>query len=147
MHQPTLSGTISTVLRRHLWLRPLIALAVLASVGWVMRAKVEATLKANLRSVLQTTLLTEQTALRNWMLMQRNQAESAAADHQIATMIRSLIKDAGPQATSLELLQLPQSSELRRELAPVLETHEFSGFVVVDLSGRVVTSYRNELVG
>lgn len=147
MHQPTLSGTISTVLRRHLWLPPLIALAVLASVGWVMRAKVEATLKANLRSVLQTTLLTEQTALRNWMLMQRNQAESAAADHQIATMIRSLIKDAGPQATSLELLQLPQTSELRRELAPVLETSEFSGFVVVDLSGRVVTSYRNELVG
>lgn len=147
MDHPSLTGTVSVAWRRHLWLRPLMTLVVLAAVGWVMRAKVEATLKANLRSVLQTTLQTEQEALHLWLRTQRNQVESAAADHQIAAAICSLIASAPPQATLLELLNLPQSSELRRELDPVVAAQQYSGFVVIEASGRVVAADRGELVG
>jgi len=45
------------------------------------------------------------------------------------------------------LLNLPQSSELRRELEPVLKAEHYKGFVVVEPTGRIVASYRNELVG
>ncbi|MBC7820670.1 MAG: serine/threonine protein kinase [Planctomycetaceae bacterium] len=146
-HSSKVAATISDVWRRHIWLRPLIVLVVLASVGWVMRGKVESTLKANLRSVLQTTLQTEQTALRNWMRMQRNQAEFAAADEHISGTIRTLIANAPPQATSLELLNLSQSAQLRRELDPVLTAQKYNGFIVVEPSGRIVAAFRNELVG
>ncbi|MCX7419136.1 MAG: serine/threonine protein kinase [Planctomycetia bacterium] len=139
--------TISDVWRRHIWLRPLMVLVVLASVGWVMRAKVEATLKTNLRSVLQTTLKTQQTALRTWMRMQRTQAEFAAADANISGTIRTLIANAPPQATSLELLNLPQTDQLRRELDPVLTAQKYNGFIVVEPSGRIVAAYCIELVG
>lgn len=139
--------TLSTVWRRHVWVRPLIVLAVLAAVGWWLRANVEATMKANLRSVLQTTLQSEREAVRNWVRMQRNQAESAAADEQIAATIRSLVASAQPNMAALELFNLPQSVELRRELDPLLAAQEYNGFVVVEPSGRVVASYRSELIG
>lgn len=141
------SLTISTVWRRHIWLRPLIVLIVLAGVGWVMRAKVEATLKANLQSVLETTLQAEWTALRNWSRMQLAQAEFAASDVEIARTIRSLMTQAKPDSAALELFNLPESAELRRELDPVLQAHGYNGYVVVEPSGRVVASYRSELVG
>ncbi len=147
MDHPSLTGTVSVAWRRHVWLRPLLTLVVLATVGWLMRAKVETTLKANLRSVLLTTLQTEQEALRLWLRTQRNQAESAAMNQQIAAAIRSLIANVSPQATSLDLLNLPQTSELRRELDPVLAAQQYNGFVLVEPSGRIVAAYRNELVG
>lgn len=147
MNPPRVSLTFNTIWRRHIWLRPLMVLVVLASVGWILRAKVEATLKANLRSVLQTTLRTEHAALRTWMQMQRNQAESAAADEQIARTISSLVNDAKPAAAALELFSLPQAMQLRRELDPVLTAHDYNGYVVVVPSGRVVAAYRSELVG
>lgn len=146
MDRLSLSGTVSTIWHRHIWLRPLIVLVVLASVGWVMRSKVEATLKANLQSVLETTLQAERTALGNWMRMHRNQAESAAADAQIAQTIRALEKIATPQASALELFNLPESKELRSELEPILTSHGYNGFVVVERTGRVIASYRSELL-
>lgn len=147
MDRPSLSGTVSNVWRRHIWLRPLIVLVVLASVGWVMRAKVAATLNAQLRSVLETTLQTECEALRLWQRTQRNQAEFAAADDRIAATVRALVAKAPHQATALELLNLPQAEQLRRELDPVLTAHKFNGYWVVDPNGRIVAAYRNELVG
>ena len=45
-HSSKVAANVSDVWRRHIWLRPLIVLMVLASVGWIMRAKVEATLEA-----------------------------------------------------------------------------------------------------
>lgn len=146
-HSSKVAATVSDVWRRHIWLRPLIVLVVLASVGWVMRAKVEATLKANLRSVLLTTAQTEETALRNWMRMQRNQAESAATDAEIAQTIRALVKEAKPETAALELFNLPPAKELRAELDPVLSAHGYNGYVVVAPNGRVVAAYRSELVG
>lgn len=141
------AATVSDVWRRHVWLRPLMTLLVLAAVGWVMRAKVEATLKANLRSVLLTTLRTEHEALRLWLGTQRSHAESAVADDQIATAIRSLVANARPETTPVELMNLPQASDLPRELNPLLTAHQFSGFVVIDRSGRIVSAYSHELVG
>ncbi len=149
MNPPTRSAkvTITNIWRRHIWLRPLIVLVVLAAVGWVLRLNVEATLKESLRSVLQMTLETEHEALRIWMRAQRSQAESAAADIQIAAAIRSLVTNAKPDATSLELLNQPQAAELRREIDPLLTAQGYNGFIVVNRDGRIVNSYRNELVG
>lgn len=147
MNQPSLSGTVASVWRRHLWLRPLLTLLVLAAVGWVMRARVEATLKTSLQSVLLTTLQTEHEALQLWLRTERNQAESLAADLQVAAAIRSLLANAAPMAKPSDLLNLPQVADLRREIDPVLAAHHYNGFVIIDRTGRIAASDHAELIG
>jgi len=133
------------------WCRPCLA-ATTDCVGrlgerrWVMRAKVEATLRRsavrfadNVADRVRSAAIVDALAA--------GEAESAAGDNQITAAIRSLVANAKPEATSLELLNLPQSSELRRELEPVLKAEHYKGFVVVEPTGRIVASYRNELVG
>lgn len=139
--------TISSFWRRHVWVRPLMVLVVLAVVGGLLRMKVEASLQANLRSVLQTTLQAEREAVRNWVRMQQNIAASAMANQQIAATIQSLLADAKPNATTLELLNLPQAAELRRALDPQLVIHKYNGFVILEKSGRIVASNHDQLVG
>ncbi len=139
--------TISSFWRRHVWVRPLMVLAVLVVVGWQLRASVKAALRENLESVLLTTLKTERVAVQNWGRMQQSQAESALANKQITALIRLLVANAKPDATSLELLNLPQAAELGRELGPLLKTHDYKGYVVLENSGRIVASNHNELAG
>lgn len=141
------AATATDVLRRHIWLRPLIILLVMAAIGWWLRSKVETSLRENLHSVLETTLLAQRLAVQNWIRMQLNQSESAAGDAQIAATIGTLVDQAKPEVSALELFNLPSAQELRRELNPILDAHEYNGYVVVIPSGRVVASYRSELVG
>ena len=138
--------TISSFWRRHVWVRPLMVLAVLAVVGWLLRMKVEASLQANLRSVLQTTLQAEEAAVRNWVRMQQNQATSAATNEQIKELIRLLVAGSKPGATQLELLNLSQAAELGRALDPLLTAHHYKGYVILQKSGRIVASNHSELV-
>ena len=139
--------TISSFWRRHVWVRPLMVLAVLAVVGWLLRMKVEESLQTNLRSVLQTTLQAEKAAVRNWVRMQQNIAASAMANEQVAATIHSLLADAHPDATTLELLNLSQAAELRRVLNPQVKAHKYDGFVILEKSGRIAASNRDQLVG
>ena len=146
-HSSKVAASVFNVWRRHIWLRPLIILVTLASVGWAMREKVESALKANLRSVLETTLATEETALRNWMRIQRNQAEFAATDARVLKTIQALIAGLPENATSLQILNLPQTAELREQLAPIQKSQKYDGILVVEPSGRVLAATRDELVG
>ena len=139
--------TISSFWRRHVWVRPLMVLAVLAVVGWLLRMKVEESLQTNLRSVLQTTLQAEKAAVQNWVRMQQNIAASAMTNEQIAATIQSLLANAHPDATTLELLNLPQAAELRRLLKPQVDTHKYNGFVILEKSGRIAASNHDQLVG
>ena len=125
----------------------MMVLAVLAVVGWLLRMKVEESLQTNLRSVLQTTLQAEKAAVRNWVRMQQNIAASAMANEQVAATIHCLLADAHPDATTLELLNLSQAAELRRVLNPQVKAHKYDGFVILEKSGRIAASNRDQLVG
>jgi serine/threonine protein kinase len=121
-------------------------LAFLAVVGWLLRMKLEESLHANLKSVLQTTLHAEREAVRNWTRMQQNIA-SAMVTSQLEETIRSLLANATPNATTLELLSLPQAAELRRVLSPQVEAHKYNGYVIMEKSGRITASNHDRLVG
>jgi tRNA A-37 threonylcarbamoyl transferase component Bud32 len=103
-------------------------------------------LKENLQSVLLTTLQTERAALRSWIKMQRNQAESVAVDAQVAAAIRTLFAAAKPELSANELQAL-ETDGLTKELMPYLEAHDYHGAVIADRSGRIVYSIRKEVVG
>src|SRR5262245_22827265 len=70
-------------LKAAIWIRPLIALLILAAMGWFLRKAIEDVIRDELASELQTLLETDVTALRIWMETQEANAIAAAGDRQV----------------------------------------------------------------
>ncbi len=133
---------------RQLWLRPLFAILLLSGLGWWVGNAVERTLREELESALQAVLNADVAALQIWMHSQEAIAISTAHAPQISRLAAELSALGDRDGvTQLELLQAPQLAELRRELAPALEAHDWNGFIVVSPQLKVVASYRNDAVG
>jgi nitrate reductase NapE component len=64
-------------LQKQLWIWPIIAVVLLAAIGFGIRSAIERTMKENLRSELQTLLSVEQSMLETWLKVQEANAESA----------------------------------------------------------------------
>lgn len=138
----------SLLMKKQLWIWPIIAAVLLGSIGWVLRGWIETSLKTDLRSELQTILAADVKALELWMRAQEATAVSVAGDLHVIELSEKLLAAASrPDAKQLDLLQLPELELLRAELEPVLAAHDFNGWVVVDSTPRVVASKRNETVG
>ena len=135
-------------LKQRLWTFPIIAVAILALIGWGMRHAIETTMKENLKSGLQTLLNVETAMLETWLKIQASNAESEANSVHFREMYVRLQAD-------LESQDLPKdpakSSELQKELkkmlAPMMSSHGFSGYIVVDKSMRILGALTDELVG
>src|SRR5437868_4399210 len=71
------------ILKKQLWIWPIIAVVVLATVGFGVRVAIERTMKESLRSELDALLTVEKAMLENWLKVQESSAESLANDQQI----------------------------------------------------------------
>ena len=135
-------------LKSAIWLRPLMAVAILAGIGWFLRAAIEDVIREELASELQTLLDTDVKALTIWMEMQEDNASAAAGDLQVIALSGKLIQaGAQPGADQLSLLQMPEMEALRDELQPTMKARGYLGFIVVNPGGTIVASGRNENVG
>ncbi len=135
-----------TFLKKQIWIWPVIAIVGLATVGYTVRAAVESTMKANLSSQLQTLLDVDVAALETWINQQLANAEALAQDTEIR---QTAILLAGDELLAAEttLLQAPSHKQLRRELAPAMSTHDYSGYLLFDQAHRVVSAFSSELIG
>ncbi|MFN0051416.1 MAG: serine/threonine protein kinase [Planctomycetales bacterium] len=134
--------------RRHLWIWPVTAAIVLAALGWFLHATIESRMKTDLASQLQTLLDADVKALELWLRSQEVTATAVANDHHVQQHAERLVElgDAH-QDSALPLLQSPEMSELRQELAPVIEANKYKGWILVSPALRIVASQRNEQVG
>jgi hypothetical protein len=134
-------------LKRALWVWPIVIALLLGTVGWFLRGAIEYQLQSGLASELQTILQADVTALKLWISSQISVAVSAANDAHVMTLSQQLLNQAArPETTQLELLQAPQLKDLRDELTPLTEAHDYIGFVLVDPTLRTIASDRNELI-
>ncbi|MFM7831211.1 MAG: serine/threonine protein kinase, partial [Planctomycetaceae bacterium] len=78
-------------LRRNLWIWPIIAVVVLAGVGYLVRAAIESTMRDNLRSSLQTLLDVEVAMLQTWFQVQESNVQSAANSSEVRQITQVLI--------------------------------------------------------
>ena len=78
----TISRT-GLLLKKQLWIWPIIAVVLLAVIGYGIRAAIERTMKASLQSELQTLLNIERSMLETWLKVQESNAESLANDQQV----------------------------------------------------------------
>lgn len=133
-------------LKKQLWIWPVIAVVVLAIVGYAVRAAVESTMKANLATELQTLLAVDVAALETWLDQQLSIVGAEAQDADVRKTVLELT-DEETQPAGPALVQSPLHKQLRRELSPTLLTHDFAGYLLFDQSQRVVSASNDELIG
>ena len=154
----TISRT-GLLLKKQLWIWPIIAVVLLAIIGWVMSSAIEQTMKENLRSQLQTLLSVEQSMVETWLQVQEANAESLANDQQIRAIVTEILAASqstltdqvpppGPASTTIPPASLTTlHSRLAEELGPGMTSHQFVTYFVADKQQKILSATNPEFVG
>ncbi len=155
----TISRT-SLILRKQLWIWPIIAVILLAGIGYGIRLAIERTMQRTLSSQLETLLHVETSMLETWLAVQESNASSLANDQQVRDVVAKLldfgeasdalpgeiaVEPGHPLGRSRELLSL--NAQLGKELGPGMSSHSFVSYFLVDKHFHVLASSNPELLG
>jgi tRNA A-37 threonylcarbamoyl transferase component Bud32 len=140
------------LLKRQLWIWPIVAVILLGAVGYGIRLAIERTMRASLQSQLQTLLDIERSMVETWMKVQESNAESLANGQHVRELAAEILAanqpllDATPQsAPPPNLLVLRE--KLSQELSPGMTAHSFVTFFLADKQQKVLASSNPELLG
>ena len=138
----------SIFLKQQLWIWPIIAVLLLSAIGIGMRAAIERTMKANLKSGLTTILELETQMLTTWFQVQESNAETQANDLEIRQRVYDLL-DAEDDTVDNSAAIDPERvrSQLRKSLGPALSSHDYVGYFVVDKSRTIIAASEASLIG
>ncbi|MBX3444220.1 MAG: serine/threonine protein kinase [Planctomyces sp.] len=134
-------------LRKQMWLWPIIAVVVLATIGLGLRHVIESTMKERLRGELDTLLRVETAMIETWYRVQQSQAELLANARPIRESTARLLQDSAPEAATDAASVRNDSLELQRELAPSMTAYDYAGYFVADRTKRIVAATNPELLG
>jgi serine/threonine protein kinase len=140
------------LLKKQLWVWPIIAIVLLAVVGVGIHTGIARTMKASLRSQLQTLLGVERSMVETWLKVQEQNAESLANDQQIRELVVQLLAASRPPEDGAAEPAKPAPSRtalaarLAHELAPGMSSHDFVTFFVADKQQRVLASSNPDLI-
>jgi serine/threonine protein kinase len=142
------------LLKKQLWIWPIIAVVLLAIVGVGIRIAIERTIKSNLQSQLQTLLTIERAMLETWLKVQESNAESLANDQQIRAVAAEILAaaqssadDSTPAAAGRSPSNLAAlNARLASELAPGMSAHDFVSYFLADKQFQILASNHPELV-
>ncbi|MFN0053170.1 MAG: serine/threonine protein kinase [Planctomycetales bacterium] len=134
-------------LKRQLWVWPVIATVLLAILGLAMHRSIAATMKANLRSQLETLLTVETAMLSNWYDDQTSNATSLANSPAVRDLIAELMlhPDELPPDTAPADRAVVRR-KLLRQISPTLSAHGYTGFMVLDKSRTIIATDREEML-
>lgn len=143
------------LLKKQLWIWPIVAVVVLAIVGYAVSSSIHQTMEDNLRSQLQTLLNVERSMLEKWFKVQESSALSLANNPEVRKNVTRLLAanvdsklKPDPVATSTSEPDLTElHAQLEKELEPGMSAHDFIGFVVADKQLRIVGATTRELIG
>lgn len=127
------------------WTWPLIVLIVLIGAGSMARSALTQSAKTQLANSLIGLLRADVTALEMWMDSKAQVVRTISTRRVFVAPILELVSRARDGASPEELGSLPQAKVLRERLGEVLPTYHFTGFVIVDVSGKVIASSGTEL--
>jgi hypothetical protein len=135
------------VVRRHLWIIPLVAiLGLVVAATWV-RSRMERAIREQLQSELTTLLRADVEALQLWMRVQEDSASVVAHDKGVRQLVLELAIYAKAGNTSpVQLLQAPMRQSLTAELKPWIERMA-EGYVVFTPEGLILAAEQDVLVG
>jgi hypothetical protein len=136
------------LLRRRIWIWPILAALAMAGGGYWIRTSVESALQTTLAAELRTLLDADVAALRIWLKQQELNAQTVANDRDVRHVVEQMLAlAAAPEGTDAALVRAPQSLKLREELQPWMDADSYEEFILVEPQGRILAASRNELVG
>lgn len=146
--------------KKQLWVWPIIAVVVLAGIGWWVSSAIERTMKENLSSELKTLVGVERSMLETWLKVQEANAESLANDQQIRTAATEILAATQPPLT--DDLPAPGGSppatvtrpgtaalhaRFAQELGPGMSSHRFASYFLADKQRKIIAAYNTDLIG
>lgn len=130
----------SLFLQKQLWIRPIIALLVLGSAGYLVRASIERTMKDSLRSQLVTLLNVETAMLLNWFHVQEAHAETLANDPGVRAPIYEILQEVRPTSGDPQAALVTARANLERELEQVMSSYAYTGYFVADKTHTIIAA-------
>jgi eukaryotic-like serine/threonine-protein kinase len=138
----------SLLLRKQLWIWPILAALLLGICAWWVSRSVEDSMRQRRVAELTTILDADVAALRVWMIEQARDAELIAKDEQLLPEIQKLLAAETPgDNPSRPLLQSPAQEALRARLKSSLAVCGYSGFLVVSPEAVVLAADQDAPVG
>jgi len=138
----------SLLLRKQLWIWPILAALILGLCGWWVSRSVENAMRERRIDELNTILQADITALRIWMVEQGVDANFIAKDDGILPMVESLLKTAKDSSSDERaLMQSKAQDELRAYLKPELESGNYSGFFLISPESVILAADVNTPIG
>ncbi len=144
------------LLKQQLWVWPIIAVVVLATIGYLVSGTINRIMVNSLQSELATLLSVEKAMLLKWFKVQESNALRLASESQIRTTINQILtstksglatpNNQAPGATpNTDLLAL--HSQLQDQLATSMTANNFVGYIVADRHLQIVSAQTPELLG
>ena len=140
------------LLKKQLWIWPIIAVVLLAVIGYAVSSAIQRTMEDSLRSELQTLLGVERSMVEKWLKIQESNALTVANDPQLRKIVADLLaaEDGAnshvPSAgTTNEQTAADLHARLAKELEPALSSHNFAGYVVADKSQRIIAEHMEDV--
>jgi len=138
------------LLKKQLWIWPIVAVVLLAFIGWLLNRSIEQTMVANLRAQLQTLVNVERSMLEKWFAVQESSALTMANDPRVRQTIADLLA-VSAETASTDAAGRPLAAELNarlaKELDPGMSSHDFVGYIVADRQQRIIAAKTTELNG
>lgn len=135
------------LLKKQLWIFPIIAIVLLAALGFGLRTAIERTMHDNLHSQLQTVLDLETAMLQNWFARQEAVTTADANDAQVRELVYELLDQSEPADQSAASVKNSIHARIKKEFGPKLSAHDFHSYMVIDKAGRIVSSDEESLIG
>ncbi len=143
------------LLKRQLWIWPIVAVLLLAIVGYVISNSIQQTMEDNLRSELGTLLNVERSMVQKWFAVQESSALTLANSQDIRKTVAQLLAATGESASKADPTTIPAGgrevselqAQLAKELGPGMSAHDFVGFLLADKQQRTIAATTPELLG
>ena len=133
------------LLRRQLWIWPLLVAAMLAVAGLWIRGSVESAAHMEMGEGLTAILNSNVEALRVWFKTQEDQSFAVAQDPTVRDLAGKLGRLGAADSEALALS--PLQEEFAAAMRPTLRSKQFSGYIVVSPDNTILAADRQELVG
>lgn len=126
----------------------LLVLMVITGAGTWGLSQVEREIKTNLKNQMTVFLDSTVKRINQWARERAISLESTAGISEVRkNIIRLIKKTSGKELTREQLLNLPEHQWLRKNLGRITRKYEFTGFVLIDSSGKQVAALLDEPVG
>lgn len=157
--QTTFSKTFRSTgqfFRQHLWIWPLVAFVILATLGYFVNRSIKHSIEGSLQSELSTLLHVERSMMEKWFQNQESNAIALASLPGVRTAVLQMLdhQEAIAAGKGIGAGEKPRSEEidewngkLKQLLLPGMSAHQFVGYIVIDREQRVIAAQTKEIIG